>query len=220
MNITGFVPVKMNSIRVPAKSLRYLNGVRLVNYPIRTLNEVSRISEVVVFCSDESIKEYIDPGLPYRFVKRTEWSNTAREPEFFDEFIEKVSPEWIVGLWPTTPFIVPGTIDAMLDVLDLGRHDSAHTVVDVDGRCWFGGKPLNCDPVRHTHSGELEPVYKEAGDCKILPARMQTTEGRRIGENPYRHQIDLIEGWDINTEWDWCWAEHLARGPLDAKLLS
>ena len=184
MNITGFVPVKMNSIRVPAKSLRYLNGVRLVNYPIRTLNEVSRISEVVVFCSDESIKEYIDPGLPYRFVKRTEWSNTAREPEFFDEFIEKVSPEWIVGLWPTTPFIVPGTIDEMLDVLDLGRHDSAHTVVDVDGRCWFGGKPLNCDPVRHTHSGELEPVYKEPrlGDPKHTLADI--SEARNFGYKP------------------------------------
>ena len=215
--LTGFVPIKLNSERCQAKSVRFLNGIRLLNYPLITLNKVRALDEIIVFCSDESVVDYIHPNLRYTFVKRSEQSNHAREPEFFNEFIEKVRPDWIVGLWPTSPFIQEETVHAMLTELMAGEYDSAHTAINAAGRCWYEDEPLNCDPVRHSHSGELKPVWVEAGDCKILPAELQTTQGRRIGPKPYRHEVNLIEGWDINTEWDWHWAETLVRGPLRAR---
>ena len=105
----------------------------------------------------------------------------------------------------------------MLDKIESGEYDSAHTVYEIYGRCWFNGKPLNCDPVRHTHSGEIVPVVVEAGDCKIFPSKLQTISGRRIGTNPYRHPVSIQEGWDIDNENDFRFAEILAKHWFNSK---
>lgn len=58
MRIVGFVPSKLNSERVPRKNVRKLGNVPLVNYALRTLNQVKQLDDIIIFASEPSIINY------------------------------------------------------------------------------------------------------------------------------------------------------------------
>ena len=58
--VVALVPIKLNNERLPGKNIRpFTGGKPLINYTLSTLLEVSNISEIYVYCSNEEIKDYI-----------------------------------------------------------------------------------------------------------------------------------------------------------------
>ena len=57
MTIKALVPIRLNSKRITLKNIKEINGKSLVEWTIKTLNEVKEIDEIIVYCSDEIIKK-------------------------------------------------------------------------------------------------------------------------------------------------------------------
>ena len=65
MKTVAFVPIRLNSQRVEGKNLRLLGDKPLMTYLLESLVAARNIDEVYVYCSDESIKQYIPQGAKY-----------------------------------------------------------------------------------------------------------------------------------------------------------
>lgn len=59
MKVVAFVPIRLNSKRVVGKNLKILGDKPLMCYILETLSGINKIDEVFVYCSQESIQEYL-----------------------------------------------------------------------------------------------------------------------------------------------------------------
>ena len=69
MKTVAFVPIKLNSERLPQKNIRpFTNGKPLITYILDTLQKVKELDEIYVYCSSEEIVSYLPEGV--KFLKR------------------------------------------------------------------------------------------------------------------------------------------------------
>lgn len=211
---TALVVTKFGSRRVPGKNTRLLGGSALINHTIRTLNRVPEVSETIVFGSDSLIERSIDPGLAYRFVERPKWldGDEVTAGQLLQAFIDTVSPEYVVQLWCTHPFIKPETLSDMIKHVDGGEFDSAIALVDLPKGIWLRERPFTLelmDEMAYESWEDLsgkEPVLLPV-DVRVFHADLHTKHRRKIGFKPYLRRIAMAEGLDINTIDDWHAAE-------------
>jgi CMP-N-acetylneuraminic acid synthetase len=213
MKFMGYVTVRLDSKRVAFKSIREIGGKPLVNYAISTLNQVEEISEIVLYCSQEKIKDYIDPTLPYNFIKRP-FHLDSDDTSFNDillTIIDEMETDYIIFLSCTSPFIKSQTIRDMIHQIVHNNFDSAFTAFNVYSFCWFDNSPLNYDPSKVPRTQDLKPVIVETSGLYIFSKQLFQRYKRRIGFKPYIKIVDIFEGWDIDTIEDLKMAELIAR---------
>jgi CMP-N-acetylneuraminic acid synthetase len=218
MRVVGFIPSKLNSERLPRKNILPLRGVPLVNYVLRTLNNVTAIDECIVFASEPSIITYIEKGIRYSFLERPASLDTqdAKLQDFLGAFIDRVMADIIVLHHITSPFLSPETVSECIENVVSGRYDSAFTALEAKRYAWFNGKPLNYSldmPTPRTQ--DLQPVMFEQSGLYVFRREIFETAGKRIAPDPYIKIVDEFEGHDIDTPEDFRLAELI----LDAKLV-
>ena len=59
MKVVAFIPIKLNSQRLPNKNILPLDGKPLCWHVCQTLLEVDGIDDVYVYCSDDSVTDHI-----------------------------------------------------------------------------------------------------------------------------------------------------------------
>ena len=211
MKVVAFVPIKLNSSRLPHKNILDLNGKPLCYYLPNNLLKVKGIDEVYVFCSDESIKDYIPNGV--KFLKRDEYldGDLVKGQEIYESFINKVPADVYVLAHATAPFIKSNTIENALSKVLYEDYDSALSVKKVQTFTWYQGKPLNYDLNNIPRTQDIEPLFYETSAFFIFKKEVFTDMGRRrIGNKPYFQEVDDIEGVDIDYPSDFSLAKTIA----------
>ena len=201
MKFIGYVTVRLNSKRVPFKSIREISGVPLVSKAISILNRVNSISETILYCSQDCIKKYIDPDSKYSFIKRPSYldGDNITFNDILESIIDDIDGDYIVFLSCTSPFIKPETIQDMINKIEAGDYDSAFLANELYSFCWFDGKPLNYELDNVPRTQDLKPVIQETSGLYIFSKELFKKHKRRIGFNPYIKTVDMFEGWDIDT---------------------
>lgn len=211
MKVVAFVPIKLNSSRLPHKNILDLNGKPLCYYLPNNLLKVKGIDEVYVFCSDESIKDYIPNGV--KFLKRDEYldGDLVKGQEIYESFINKVPADVYVLAHATAPFIKSNTIENALSKVLYEDYDSSLSVKKVQTFTWYQGKPLNYDLNNIPRTQDIEPIFYETSAFFIFKKEVFTDMGRRrIGNKPYFQEVDDIEGVDIDYPSDFSLAKAIA----------
>ena len=201
MKFVGYVTVRVNSTRVPYKSIREIKGVPLVSKAISILNQVDSVAETILYCSQDWIQSYIDSGLKYSFIKRPSYldGDNITFNDILESIIDDIDGDYIVFLSCTSPFVKPETVQDMIGKIETGDYDSAFLATELYSFCWFDGTPLNykLDSVPRTQ--DLKPVIQETSGLYIFSKELFKKYKRRIGFNPYIKIVDMLEGWDIDT---------------------
>lgn len=207
MKVAAFIPIKLNNQRLPGKNTMILGGKPMCSYIFDTLKEVDTIDEKYVYCSDESIKEYIPDGIT--FLKRDKYLDgfEVKGLEIIDRFVKDVDADVYVLTHVTQPFTKSESIKNALDKVLNEGYDSAFSAVALQDYCWYQGKPFNYDKKNIVRTQDLEPVYMETGAFFIFRKEVFTELGQRIGENPYIYQIDQFEAIDVDEKEDFEFAE-------------
>ncbi|KPJ56232.1 hypothetical protein AMJ49_05390 [Parcubacteria bacterium DG_74_2] len=197
----AYVTVRLNSKRVPLKSIQKIGGKPLINHTIFTLKQVKEISDILLYCSQEKIQAYINPNLSYTFIKRPIKfdSDFATFNEILDSIIDKIETDYIVFICCTSPFIKPEAIKEMIYKIANEGYDSAFTAHSINNFCWYQGKPLNYNPSNVPRTQDLQPVIAETSGLYIFSKELFKKYKRRIGFKPYIKIVDIFEGWDIDT---------------------
>lgn len=215
MKIVALVPIRLNSQRVEGKNLRLLGGRPLMTYLLESLVAARNIDEVYVYCSDESIKQYLPEGAT--FLKRDPKldSNTTLGEEIYNAFTKEVEADIYVLAHATSPFIRTSTIEQGVDKVVSGEYDSAFSAEKVQTFTWWQGRPLNYSLERIPRTQDLEPVYVETSAFFIFRREVWLNKHRRIGDRPYTAVTDRIESMDIDNPDDFKLAEAIVAAKLN-----
>lgn len=215
MKIVALVPIRLNSQRVEGKNLRLLGGRPLMTYLLESLVAARNIDEVYVYCSDESIKQYLPEGAT--FLKRDPKldSNTTLGEEIYNAFTKEVEADIYVLAHATSPFIRTSTIEQGVDRVASGEYDSAFSAEKVQTFTWWQGRPLNYSLERIPRTQDLEPVYVETSAFFIFRREVWLNKHRRIGDRPYTAVTDRIESMDIDNPDDFKLAEAIVAAKLN-----
>ncbi|MCD8290427.1 MAG: acylneuraminate cytidylyltransferase family protein [Prevotella sp.] len=210
MRIVSFIPIKLNNQRLPGKNLLPLNGKPTCQYIFETIKTVEEIDEKYVYCSDESIKEYMPDGLT--FLKRDTYLDgfNVKGLEIIDRFVKDVDADIYVLTHVTQPFTKAESIRNALEKVMSGEYDSAFSAVALQDYMWMNGKPFNYDMKDIVRTQDLTPIYKETGAFFIFRKEVFTELGQRIGNHPYIYEIDQFEAVDIDTAEDFEFAKVVA----------
>lgn len=115
MKTVALVPIKLNSERLPHKNILPIGGHPLCWHICDSLSRVKKIDEVYVYCSDETVKQYIPDTVFYK--KREKWldGNEVKGFDIYRSFISEVDADVYVLAHTTSPFIKVSSIENALD---------------------------------------------------------------------------------------------------------
>lgn len=203
MKTVAFVPIKMNSERLPLKNIRaFTNGAPLISYILDTLTHVKCIDELYVYCSDENITNYIPAGI--KFLKRDPYYDLSSTPfnEVLISFSRVVDADVYVLTHATAPFISVDSIQRGIEAVKSGKYDSAVAVTKLQEFLWKDDRPFNYQLENIPRTQDLEPLYTETCGLYIYTRDLIQLQNRRIGDSPYLLEVSKIEALDINDAFD------------------
>lgn len=207
--IVAFVPIKLNSERLPHKNILPLNGHPLCWHIIHTLLQVNTIEEVYIYCSDNNIQNYVPSNAIFLKREKRLDGNGIKGLEIYQKFIEEIDADIYVLAHTTSPFISKQAIEHSLKMVISGAYDSAFSAQKIQTFAWFQGKPINYLFNDIPKTQDLEPIYIETSGFFIFKKEVLLKHNRRIGFNPYIQEVNSIEAIDIDTEDDYMFAKKL-----------
>lgn len=210
MKVVALIPVKLNNQRIPGKNTKcFSDGTPLISLIQRACLNSETIDETYVYCSNGAIKAYLEKGI--QFIKRPEYldSDAVNSNDIIKEFIETVDADIYVETHATGPFTKGKSIDACVNAVKSGKYDSAFLAKRIQEFLWQNGKALNFDVQHFPRTQDLVPVYSEAPGAYVFTKGTFLKYGRRVGIEPYIHEVSEIESRDIDYPEDFAIADAL-----------
>jgi CMP-N-acetylneuraminic acid synthetase len=194
----GFVPIKLNSRRLPGKNLKLLGEKPLLWHIVKTLLSVNGLDAVYVYCSDDSIIEHLPVGA--KFLQRDPKfdGEFVKGAEIYRAFLETVAADIYLLAHATSPFSKAATMQTGLDAVRGGGYDSAFAAKKEQTFVWYKNKPLNYELNDVPRTQDIEPVYIKTSAFYVFRQELFLEHGRRIGFSPYMALTDAVEAVDID----------------------
>jgi len=204
----AFVPVKLNNERMPGKNTKaFEGGEPLIYYILSTLKQVRGIDEIIVYCSDDAICDFLPEGV--RFLRRDPYLdlNTTLILEVLQYFARDVDADVYVLAHATAPFLRAASIEQGIAAVASGEHDSAMTVAPVREFVWHNGQPLY-DTMKIPRTQDLTGTFAETTGLYVYTKDL-IQQGRRIGNKPCLVEVEYSETVDINNPEDFVIAQQV-----------
>lgn len=203
MKVVAFVPIKLNSQRLPHKNILPLAGHPLCWHVVNTLLGINVIDEVYVYCSDDTVKEYLPVGVKVKKRDKRLDGNLVKGSEIYRSFINEVDADIYVLAHTTSPFIKGESLEGALEhVLNQG-YDSAFSAERIQTFAWYQGKPINYDLNDVPRTQDMEPIWVETSAFFIFEKELFTKYNRRIGFHPFIQEVSGMEAVDIDERQDY-----------------
>lgn len=199
MKTAALIPIKTNNERTPGKNtMLFFDGTPLMHLIQRVCLSTMSIDEIYVYCSDDSIKEFLLDGI--KFLKRPEYlnGNTYGSNHIIKEFIKSVDADIYLETHATAPFALPESFNICINKVASGRYDSAFCAEPLRNFLWQDGRPVNFDINNFPRTQDLPLIYQEAPGAYVFTKETFQKYSRRVGLNPYIHEIGRIEATDID----------------------
>jgi len=228
MKFLGLIPARGGSVRVKNKNIRVMNGKPLIEYTIHAALSSQYLDRVVVSTDSDEIRTVaLKSGAKVPFLRPAEIADKdATELSFHLHALEWLRlnegyvPDYIVNLYPTTPFRKAETIDAAIELVRQNEEaDGLRSVVKCSEhphKMWKKeGKYLKHfvetkDKNEHTLSYHLLPeVYIQNASIYIIKTESLLRNLSTLGEKMLAFEMSEIESVDINSPIDFDFAEFL-----------
>lgn len=205
MKLVCFVPIKLNSQRLPNKMMLPLGNKKLCQYIFNTLLDVKKEIEMDVYCycSDDSIKNYLPENIIFLERDANLDRNETKGIEIYKSFIDQIDADIYVLCHATSPFIKASSIIEGINKVSVEKYDSACSVSRIQTFCWYNNQTLNYDLTNVVRTQDINPVFYETSAFYIFEKNILDKHNRRIGFNPYLVETDRIESIDIDEKEDY-----------------
>lgn len=213
-SITAVIPVRKGSQRVKNKNLRLFNKKNLLIYKLEKLKKIKQIKKIIVNTdSDEAID--IAKCLNVDFFKRDKYfaSSKCTNSEFWSYIAETTNSKYIMFTNCTSPLVKIQTYKKIIEKFYKirNKNDSLNTVTEEKSFLYLHGKPINFNPNKTPNSQNLPDIVKLNFAVNILSTNLMFSKKSVIGHNPYFFKIDQVEGFDIDTSFDFEFAQYMHK---------
>lgn len=214
----ALVPSKLNSVRLREKNIQDLGGKPLLNYVIKTLDQVNDVEKIVLQSSSDHVLKFVEDKLTkIEFQKRPIEldSDSTSAQDFIKYFCKNYECDYVILLHITSPFITKETIQSCIDVIKEGAFDSSFAAIQHQNFAWYKNSPLNYDPLKPIpRTQDLEPIILEQTGFYIFGREFFLNHGKRIGRKPFIKFLEFPENLDIDTLEDLNLARFVLRSGL------
>jgi len=221
----AMIPARGNSVRLPGKNIRPLNGFPLIAYSIRAALEAGIFSEVIVSTDDPQIAQIArEWGACVPSLRPQEFAlSSSTDLEWMMHAMENLIsiPEDLIGciaiIRPTNPLRRASTIRKAMEVFKKNSWADSLRAMDVTyihpGKMWRVDENMEAKPYLD-QTGEITPTHNRPTQTLeklwLQNAGLEITKSRSLLETQsisgYRvmaFQMPDYEGLDLNTELDW-----------------
>jgi len=208
--ITAVVPVRTGSTRVPNKGIRPFAGTTLLEHKIETLKKVKGIDDIVVSSDGQHVLDIARAAGVNTHLRSAYYASAkCTGSEFFQNLANSISADILIYSPPTSPFILPETVDLAISKYNSEDCDSVATVHSVKHHMWLNNKPMNYDILNSPNSQDLPEIQRITYGVCINPSKNVIKCKNVVGLRPYLLEIDEIQAVDIDTMLDFRFAEYL-----------
>ena len=217
MKIVAVIPIRTDSQRVKDKNLRPFADTTLLDYKIRTLQQVEDLDGIIVNTNSDELVARINgqyAGSKVRAQRREDYyaSSECSGSEFFQHLGQVTDTDIFVYAPCTSPFIKPTTISQCVNLFlkEQGKEcDCVSTVSSIKEFLWLDGKAINYNPRQAPNSQDLPDIMALNFGCTVTGRDSLIANRNIIGKKP-KFIIDSdIEAIDIDTPLDFYIAEQL-----------
>ena len=222
-NLVAVVPAREGSQRVKNKNFKPFCGKNLLIHKIEILKKINQISEIIINTdSDEAIKIAKDFGVNFKKREKYYASSECTNSEFWSHIAEKTDGNFIMFTNCTSPLIKKETYENIINTFEISKsnNDSINTVTEIKEYLYLNDKPINFNPNRAQNSQDLPEVVKLNFAVNILSKELMFKKKSLIGNKPLFYKIDDIEGFDINTNYEFEFAEYLFKKHSESKKIT
>ena len=227
-SIVALIPARSGSERIKDKNIRLLNGHPLIAYTISSALNSNAFDDVVVSTDSEEYKNIAD-YYGARVIIRPKEISGANSPDIqwvihvMDELkIKGKEYELFSILRPTSPFRRSRTIQRAIKSFNNSKDADSLRAVEVcsqhPAKMWYISKN-KMQPILNGHIdgvpwhscqySSLPSVYVQNASLEIARTRMMYELHSISGKRIMPFLTFESEGYDINREKDWIYAEHL-----------
>ena len=213
-NLVAVVPVRKGSQRVKNKNFKPFCEKNLLIHKIEVLKKINQINEIIVNTdSDEAIKIAKDLGVSFKKREKYYASSECTNSEFWSHIAEKTIGSYIMFTNCTSPLIKEETYLKIIKKFEASKLsiDSINTVTEIKEYLYLNDKPINFNPNKALNSQDLPEVLKLNFAVNIISKELMFKKKSLIGNKPFFYKLDDIEGFDINTNYEFEFAEYLFK---------
>lgn len=210
MKVVAFVPIRLNSQRLPHKNILPIAGHPLCWHLCNTLSKVEGIDEIYVYCSDPSVVQYLPSQVTFLQRSQKLDGNLVKGFDIYRNFINEIDADVYVLAHTTSPFIKVESIENALSKITTGNYDSAFSAKRIQTFAWYKEKPINYDLNDVPRTQDMEPIWVETSAFFMFKKEIFTKHNRRIGFSPFIQEVSGIEAVDIDEKKDYEFACKLA----------
>lgn len=211
MKTIALVPIKLRNTRLLNKNLLSLSegSDNLIQILVNKLVKIEEIDEVYVYCSDESIIDFLpNCGIFLKRPKSLDTDETTMN-DILNSFAQEKKSDVYVLCHATSPFITVTKIKECIKNVVEEKYDSSFTVTKIQEFLWTDSKPLNYCLYDIPRTQDLPPLFSETSGAYVFKADVLHSLNQRIGINPKLVEVDAIEAIDIDNEIDFILAKTL-----------
>lgn len=203
MKTVAFVPIKLNSQRLPHKNILPIAGHPLCWHVVSSLLQTKGINEVYVYCSDEAVMEYVPKGAVFKKREKSLDGDLIKGFDIYKSFLREVDADVYVLAHTTSPFIKVSSIENALKHIISGENDSAFSAQRIQTFAWYQGKPVNYNLRDVPRTQDMDPIWVETSAFYMFRKEIFTVHNRRIGFHPYIQEVSGLEAIDIDEKTDY-----------------
>ena len=214
--LVAVVPIRKGSQRVKHKNFKPFGGKNLLIHKIEILKKLDFIDEIIVNTdSDKAIS--IAKKLGVKYFKRDAYfaSSQCVNSEFWKNVADNTKSEFIMFTNCTSPLIKLSTYKDIISLskkfIEKNKFDSINTVTEIKEFLFKDNKPINFKLNKAPNSQNLPNIVKLNFAINILKTKQMSSGKSLIGKMPYLHKLNEVEGLDINTEYEFLFAEFLYK---------
>ena len=212
----AIIPIKQVSKRVPGKNFRLFCGHPLYKYIISNTVNSSSFDEIYIDTDSEEIKSYAKK-LNLKIIDRPE-ELTLDNINGNDLIVNAYSKidrkaDLVFQLFATAPLLSKDSIKKCVNEfsLKIDKFDSCFTVTEENGWFWFNTLPVNYQPNILPRSQDAPNLIKETTGLYAITSKALLKYKSRIGAKPLMIKIPEIEALDIDTDYEFSFAEYTAN---------
>jgi CMP-N,N'-diacetyllegionaminic acid synthase len=215
--ITALIPCRSGSTRVKNKNTKPFYNTTLVENKIKmciNLKKLNYINDIIINTDCEIViniaKKY---NLKTHLREKYYASSECPAYKYFNHIAKVTECDHILLCQVTCPII---KLETYIDIINKyqkldNNFDSIITVKDVKEHLWLNNKPLNYTLNKSPNSQDLPDIKRITYGINILPREIMIENCNAIGNKPYLYTLDDFESIDIDTPFDFNYAEYVFK---------
>ena len=209
IKVTGVIPVKRKSERIPQKNSAKFANTSLFKLKLSQLKKTKKFDKFIISSEDENILREAEK-FGYNTHYRDPYYSTSKVSmsEVYSNIASEIDAEYVAWINVTNPLVEADIYDKAVEIFRkiYLKYDCLLSAKENRENFFYNKKPINFKLFPWPRSQDLKPLISLPFAINILSRKNLEKWGSCVGKNPYFYLLDPVLCTDIDEKhnFDFC----------------